>query len=274
MMINEADKKVFVEEVLAFYYENGRHDLPWRQPLYGQYFDPYRIVVSEIMLQQTQVRRVIDKYSMFLEHFNDTKSLSNASLGEVLQCWSGLGYNRRAQYLYNTAQVIEREYKGRFPEGIDILKKLPGIGTNTAGAILAYAFNKPCVFIETNIRTVYLHSFFSGQNNVADNAIIQLVRETLDLEQPRIWYWALMDYGSYIKKALGNANIRSKSYTIQSKFEGSVRQVRGKVVKQLGAGPQSFGQLLAIIPDDRLQASLDKLMCEGIIRKDNDMYLL
>ncbi|HET9174252.1 MAG TPA: hypothetical protein VFN56_03145, partial [Candidatus Saccharimonadales bacterium] len=138
--------------VWRHYEAHGRHDLPWRQPNAAGRFDPYAITVSECMLQQTQVSRVLGKYQEFLAQFPTVAALANADLGAVLRVWSGLGYNRRAKFLWQTAQLVLSSSSQQFPRSLPELVALPGIGANTAGAILAYAFNEPAVFVETNIR--------------------------------------------------------------------------------------------------------------------------
>jgi A/G-specific adenine glycosylase len=275
-MTNMQDKlrQGFYETLWGYYESHGRHDLPWRQPEAADTFDPYKVMVSEIMLQQTQVGRVIPKYQAFLEKFPTIATLSQAELGEVLRAWQGLGYNRRAKFLRQAAQKVTNEYDGVMPNTETELIKLPGIGKNTAGAILAYAFNKPAIFIETNIRTVYIHHFFADTSGVDDKEILDIVAKTIDTQQPRIFYWALMDYGTYLKQTQGNLNKLSKTYTKQSKFHGSKRQIRGAVVRRLSTGPQSYEQLQEVVLDQRLNAVLADLLAEGLISKQNAIYTL
>lgn len=260
--------EAFLQELWAYYDEHGR-DLPWRRTN-----DPYKIMVSEIMLQQTQVGRVAVKYEQLLEAFPDVGVLANAPLASVLKLWSGLGYNRRAKYLHTAAQIIRDEYKGNVPDNLKDLVNLPGIGHNTAGAILAYAFNKPAVFIETNIRTVYIHYFFKDQSNISDQQIIELINKTIDKENPRDFYWALMDWGTYIKSTIGNVSKNSKHYSKQSKFEGSLRQVRGKVLRELGVANRTLPQLLESIQDERVENVLTDLQKEKMITRRGQNYCL
>jgi A/G-specific adenine glycosylase len=267
-------RKDFQELILRYYHEHGRHDLPWRLPEGDGTFDPYKILVSEIMLQQTQVPRVIPKYTAFLAQFPTTSSIATASLGMVLKAWQGLGYNRRAKFLWQAAQMIEQEYGGALPHGQAALERLPGVGKNTAGAIRAYAFNEPAVFIETNIRTAYIHYFFKDQLQVTDTLIRQLVESTLDRQQSRIWYWALMDYGSYLKSTVGNVSRVSKSYAKQSRFQGSVRQLRGRVLKLLAGGQVGKADLLLQLGDERSEAVLAHLIQEGLVCESNGGYSL
>lgn len=268
-MIDDAAKQLFQETVWEYYQAHGRHDLPWRRRT-----DPYAVMVSELMLQQTQVGRVIPKYEQFMERFPDVKRLAAAPLGNVLRAWNGLGYNRRAKFLWQAARRIAEEHGGLFPGSAEELTALPGIGLNTAGAILAYAYNQPAVFLETNIRTVYIHHFFHDRTGVPDKDIAELVTTTLDREHPREWYWALMDYGAHLKKSIGNLNRHSANYAPQSAFEGSRRQVRGQVLRLLGEEPQTAAALGKHITDNRLPAVLDDLAKEGLITKQGRTYHL
>lgn len=273
--MEEHEISLFQETVWQHYAANGRHDLPWRQPEADGSFDPYKIFVSEMMLQQTQVPRVAPKYRQFLQAFPDVVSLSQASLGDVLRVWSGLGYNRRAKFLWEAARTAVREYDGKLPKTREQLVRLPGIGPNTAGAILAYAFNRPEIFIETNIRTVFIHHFFAEAEGVPDKDIKTVVAATMpDENNYREWYWALMDYGTHVKQTAGNASQRSKHFTRQSKFEGSRRQIRGKVLRLLAERPHSKPQLVKQMPDERLLAVVDDLQKEGFIAEVNGVFTL
>jgi A/G-specific adenine glycosylase len=217
----------FQQQIKRFYNENKR-DMPWRDTV-----DPYYILVSEFMLQQTQAERVLLKYGPFITRFPDFQTLSRAGLKEVLAAWQGLGYNRRAINLKETAEEIISRYSGKVPESTEELIQLPGIGKATAGAILAFVFNKPSVFIETNIRRVFIHFFFQDKKDIQDKEIIPLVEKTLDHENPRHWYYALMDYGAMLKKQGSNPNRKSAHYSRQAPFEGSNRQARGAILRHL-----------------------------------------
>lgn len=269
-MITKHEQNFFLETVWGYYRDYGRHDLPWRQPEPDGSFDSYKIMVSEIMLQQTQVPRVVPKYAEFLKRFPNVQSLAAAELGDVLRVWQGLGYNRRAKFLWQAAQKVTE--LGEFPAGQAELVKLPGIGSNTAGAILAYAHNEPAVFIETNIRTVYIYHFYGDRAEVDDQEIRELLDNTLDREQPREFYWALMDYGSHLKATVGNLNKVSKQYAKQSAFNGSRRQVRGAVLRALGGGPLTLVELRKMIPDKRIESVLQDLSAEGLIRTTRGTY--
>ncbi len=261
-----------VKTVWDFYETNGRHGLPWRQTT-----DPYQVLVSEIMLQQTQVERVIPKYEAFLEKWPTVQKLAKASLGDVLRAWQGLGYNRRAKMLHQCAREIVNEHGGVFPATYDELQKLPGIGPYTAGAVLAFAFDTPVPIIETNIRTVYLYHFFSKQSAVSEAKIVRYIELTLDQEKPREWYWALMDYGAHLKKLHGNLNKQAKSYSKQSKFKGSDREVRGAIIRALADKSYTRAQLqakLATFPKIKLCEQMQKLEAENLIVLQERKYQL
>lgn len=272
--MNKGDYRAFTRTVHEYYAQHGRRELPWRLPGTDGSFDPYAVLVSEIMLQQTQVSRVIPKFETFIRYFPMSAHMAQASLAEVLQLWSGLGYNRRAKFLWNAAQKIVQHYGGVVPSARDELQTLPGIGPNTAGAILAYAYNQPEVFVETNIRSVFIHHFFEGGDGVRDADIAELVRRTLPPGNAREWYWALMDYGTHLKQTHGNHARRSAGYSKQSAFAGSQRQIRGQVIRLLGNGPMLHEQLAAHIADARLQTVLAELSKEALIHKQNDRFFL
>lgn len=224
----------FKKEIWRHYRENGR-DLPWRRTR-----NPYRVFVSEVMLQQTQVPRALAKYGQFIRHFPSFRALAEAPLRDVLSEWKGLGYNRRALNLKRAAEIITAEHGGKLPKAPEELVKLPGVGPNTAGSIAAFAFDAPTVFIETNVRSVFIHFFFQDRAGIDDKEILPLIEETLDRKNPREWYYALMDYGNMLKKT-ANPNIRSRHYARQSPFKGSRREFRAKllafVVENPGATP-------------------------------------
>jgi A/G-specific adenine glycosylase len=257
--------KLFLEVLWEYYDKAGRGELPWRQPEPDGTFDPYKILVSEFMLQQTQVSRVIPKFQAFLSEFPTTQQLSEASLAAVLRQWSGLGYNRRAQYLHAAAKYIKE--LGYFPKSEAELRFCKGIGENTARAILCYAFNQPQVFIETNVRTVYLHHYFKDSQLVPDTSLWPIIERTLDTTKPREFYWALMDYGTYLKQTVGNVARASGSYKKQSVFTGSRRKIRGEVVAMLAQNSCTKQELQSRITDDRLESVLNDLLAEGLILK-------
>lgn len=220
------DTTNFQQLVWNFYDDNSRDDLPWRNT-----DDPYSIYISEIMLQQTQAPRVIKKYEAWLRDLPSFSAVANASKKDILSHWQGLGYNRRALYVRETAEIIVETYDGQLPSTEAELFDLPGIGPYTAGALQAFIFNKPVVFVETNIRTVFIHHFFGDEEDVSEAAIKEKVEVTLPEKRIKEWYWALMDYGTHLKKTVGNLNARSTSYQKQSKFTGSNRQLRAELTR-------------------------------------------
>ena len=253
----------FRQMVLSHYERYGR-DMAWRNTT-----DPYQILVSEIMLQQTQVDRVTKKFPEFIHAFPDFASLAAAPLAEVLSAWQGLGYNRRAIALQKCAIRVMNEYNGFLPADVDILVTFPGIGRATASSIAAFAFNMPVVFIETNIRRVFIHFFFTDTDTVSDAEILPLVEKALYPDNPRVWYWALMDLGTALKKTVPNPNRRSVHYTQQSPFEGSDRKIRGGILKLLLK--HQFLEEEEIIDrvaedPDRVRRILGALESEGFIR--------
>ena len=260
------EPRLFQKKVWRYFTQHGR-TLPWRKTS-----NPYRILVSEIMLQQTQVDRVIPKYRAWCKRFPTIRALADAPRSEVLTMWQGLGYNRRALALHRTAQMIIQQKK--FPHNYDTLISLPGIGPYTACAILAFAFNQPVVLIETNIRSVFIHHFFADQKNVHDRDILPIIEKTLDRRRPREWYWALMDYGAALKKTAGNASRRSAHYTKQSRFAGSDRQLRGQIVRYVGSQAASITNLKQHLTeaqiaatDSRLKKILNDLTSEGFLAR-------
>ena len=260
----------FHETVWA-YYRKAARSMPWRDNP-----EPYWVLVSELMLQQTQVARVLPKFLTFIDTFPTIKALAKAPLSDVLRQWSGLGYNRRAKFLHQAAQAVVQDYAGVIPQTIEELVKLPGIGKNTAGAIMAYAFNQPVVFIETNIRSVYFYHFFADQEQIDDKELYDVVAATLDTEHPRQWYWALMDYGTFLKQTVGNNSTRSKHYAKQSTFAGSVRQLRGAVLRLLlDEGPRTAAALSVQLDNDqRLPTVIKQLADEGFVVVSGDLIKL
>lgn len=269
--MHEQNILTFQREVYRLYKSLDRK-LPWRKTT-----DPYKILVSEIMLQQTQAERVIPKYQEFLKRFSTIKSLASVPLSDVLSKWQGLGYNRRAKMLHECAQAVCRDHGGSIPKNYEMLKSLPGIGPYTAGAIMTFAYNRPVSMIETNIRTVFLHHFFYGRRNVSDGELMCLIEKTLDRTNPREWYSALMDYGMLLKKEVRNINRRSKHYVKQSRFEGSDRQIRGKIIRELlRQKPLTTQALCELIRKDgkRTQAQLLCLASEGLVKASGKRWVV
>ena len=254
------------------HYHRHQRKMPWRETM-----NPYKILVSEIMLQQTQADRVVPKYLEFLDSFPTLGRLARASLQEVLQRWQGLGYNRRAKHLHDAAREIMERFDGTVPRSARDLRTLPGVGPYTAGAVRAFAFNAPAVFVETNIRRVFIHLFFPGRESVADREILPLVGVTLDCEDPRNWYYALMDFGVHLADIFGNANRRSAHYQRQGPFVGSVREVRGMIIRILTANGQMERSELerhAASEDSRFSTAIEGLARDGMIRLEGNLVSL
>lgn len=261
----------FREAVWGFYLSNKR-DFAWRQTI-----DPYAIVVSEVMLQQTQTRRVVEKFASFTQQFKTFQDLANAPARAVLAEWVGLGYNRRGLALHGIAQRVINEFDGQLPDDPEALETFKGLGPATAASIVTFAFNKPTVFIETNIRAVFLHTFFYDHQNVSDKELLPLIELTVDQHNPREWYYALMDYGVVLKKLYKNPSQKSKHHTVQSKFEGSDRQIRGAIVRTLTKQESvTLKQLHSLFPDQeqRIKKIVKKLCDERFIIQKSYAYQL
>ena len=258
--------KQFQAYILWWYSKHGRTHLPWREM-----YDPYHILVSELMLQQTQVERVIPKYLSFMKQFPNVETLAAAPLKDVLIAWQGLGYNRRAKFLHQTAKAVTQN-AGKFPNTVEGLLTLPGIGPYTASAIATFSYNQPVTVIETNIRTVFIHHFFTDQTAVPDSDLLPLIEESVYQENPRLWYAALMDYGSVLKRLLPNPTRKSKTYKKQSKFIGSVRQTRGEILRVLSAvdsiAKSDLLKQLESKQENHLKA-LEQLLSENLILDDS-----
>jgi A/G-specific adenine glycosylase len=276
----------FSKTMWDYYTRNGRN-LPWRNKP-----TPYEVVVSEIMLQQTQVARVVHKFNPFLKKFPNFAALAKASKIEVLREWQGLGYNRRGLNLQRLAKIVTEKYGGKLPKTYDSLLELPGIGPNTAGSIMAFAFNLPRAFIETNIRSVYIHFFFpevekvegrKACKKISDDQLMPFIKKSLDRKNPREWYYALMDYGSNLKRTLPNPSRRSSHHVQQSKFEGSNRQLRSYILRFVMEKPRSAGEiekkLTRLLANSRYTAeqitkNIADLTKEGFIKMDDKKYFV
>ena len=260
------------QKVIYTYYKTNRRAFPWRKTR-----NPYHILISEIMLQQTQTDRVIEKYEQFITQFKDFFSLAQIPLQEILRQWQGMGYNRRAVALKNIARIVVEQFQGRLPSSVEVLMTLPGIGRTTASAIAAFAFNAPTVFIETNIRSVFIHFFFQDRHNVKDCEILPFIEKTLDTSNPRKWYYALMDYGVMLKKLYPDLGKRSGHYKKQTPFKGSNRQVRGMILKALTATTDASEKELIqtlYISAEQIRKNLIQLEKEGFIKRTGKRFLI
>lgn len=258
-------------------------DLPWRRTR-----DPYAIWISEVMLQQTQTTRVDGRWQRWLARFPSVGALAAADAADVLDEWQGLGYNRRALTLHRAAEEV-MELGGELPEDAKKLEALPGIGPATAAGIRAFAFDLHSVYLETNVRSVFLHELFPSEEGVSDRVLVPLVSETCPADasdpadDPRTWYYALLDYGAYLKRTVPNPSRRSRTHATQSRFEGSHRQKRAELLRVLlahrgepdGLGLAAICEELARVEAKagrrpicapEVEALLDELSREGFCR--------
>lgn len=263
--------KRFQQEVLRYWRKSGRHELPWRKTK-----DPYRILISEVMLQQTQVSRVISKYKEFLNEFPAVKALAKAQLVDVLRLWSGLGYNRRAKYLHDSAIAIMQNYSGKFPKTYQELRTLSGIGDYTAKAVRVFAFNEPEVLIETNVRTAFFQYFsYSSvlqKTALRDLDILPVAEAAARGMDPREWHSALMDYGAHLKKSGVRLNAKSAHYTKQSKFEGSLRQVRGAILRVHATGGR-IEDIRGQYSSEMFESAFASLVSDGLLSERKKIVL-
>lgn len=275
------------QKIILDWHKKNRRDMSWKNTK-----DPYKILVSEVMLQQTQVARVLPKYKEFLKEFPTLQVLAKASDKKLLRVWQGLGYWRRALGLKNTAKAILKEYKGKFPKDPKVLETLPGIGPYTARALACFAFDHSEAFLDTNIRRVYLHFFFPKKKNISDKQILKIAQKAIPsisshnsrLRYPittsRKWHYALFDYGATVLKDK-KVNKQSRHYTKQSKFAGSFRSFRTKVIHFLLEQPQQTAtktkirQLLKTAKNpyapEKILASLEK---DSLIKRKRNSYSL
>jgi A/G-specific adenine glycosylase len=247
---------------------------------------PYFILLSEIMLQQTQVVRVIGYYDAWTKQFPSIDSLAAASTAEVLEAWQGLGYNRRALMLKRLATEVSENQEGRLPKTYEDLLKLPGVGPATAAGVMAFAHHSPAAYLETNERTVVLHELFPDRQDVCDKDVLKLVKELAKYVHDkgidaRTWNYALLDYGAYLKKAFRNPSRRSKQHSVQSRFEGSFRQKRAGVLKIiLEKEGLREEEILAQVKADKvfeldadiLLKVLSALSAEGFIKQESGKW--
>jgi A/G-specific adenine glycosylase len=227
------------------------------------------------MLQQTQADRVAERFPGFIASFPDFPSLARAPLRRLLAAWSGLGYNRRALALKETAARIVARPGGALPRSPEGLRPLPGIGRATAASIAAFAFNAPVAFVETNIRAAFIHEFFPTRRTVDDRELLPLVAQTLDRRNPREWYNALMDYGAMIKARHGNPARRSAHHRGQSPFAGSDRELRGRALRLMLAEGAAGARLLAArLGEDvpRVKRILGGLARDGLVKRRGERW--
>jgi A/G-specific adenine glycosylase len=256
------------------FYNTNKRLLRWREDI-----NPYYILVSEFMLQQTQVTRVIDFFDRFIATLPTIFDLASASQETMLSLWSGLGYNRRALYLRDAARIICHEYNGIMPQDFQLLLKIKGLGEYTARAIVTYSYNIPLIFIETNIRSVlfiYFQKQLINHNNIHDNDLKEIIEQLIDKKNSRDWYYALMDWGTHLKKIHKDKHLqKSHSFKQQSVFQNSFRQIRGKIIKLLlEQKVLTLDELLSICNDHRTPACLESLMKENFIIVENNKVVI
>lgn len=269
-MTDTPDIDAFRELVLGFWRDYGRHDLPWRAN-----HDPYPVLLSEIMLQQTQVTRVAPRFLAWLDRFPSIDALAAAPLSAVLEEWQGLGYNRRAVALKRAAETVSDEFGGVVPGELESLMGLSGVGPATAAGVRVFAYSLPARYLETNVRAVVLHHFFREADRVRDCDILPLLDLLLGEQDPRTWYWALLDYGAHLKRTVPNPSRRSAHHARQSVFEGSRRQRRARLLREVmaepGLGADEYAERLGI---DHQEAGeiLSDLADEGFLSAADDRY--
>lgn len=255
-------------------------DLPWRN-----LDDAFSVLVSEVMLQQTQVVRVMDYWPRFMRRFPTIDALAAAASYDVLALWQGLGYNRRALGLKRTADVCAAQWQGRLPSTVDELVRLPGVGPATAAGVVAFAYNEPAVYVETNVRTVFLHELFPEREGVTDKELAPYVRDAGGAAarvgvSPRVWNYALLDYGAHLKARHPNPSRRSAHYARQGAFAGSHREKRSYVLQCVLARPEGIERVEVKsaldeherqsgrdgLDDEAFEAIVDELRAEGFFR--------
>jgi A/G-specific adenine glycosylase len=259
--------KLFQKKILAWYAYHKRV-LPWRKKR-----DPYSIFISEIMSQQTQLIRVIPKFELWMQRFPNIQSLAEASVADVLKYWSGLGYNRRALNLKKAAEIIIKNFNGKFPNTEKELLQLPGIGKYTARALLCFAFNQQVAVVDTNIRKIIITQFSFDGN---EKELYKVAEQLLPKGKAYEWNQALMDYAAAVLKKEKILIPR------QSKFIGSHRYYRGQVLKYLVEHRKiELRNLGAIIKKDYsaldeiwLQKLVQELIREGFIVKKGNVITL
>ena len=287
------------EALFQWFKKYGRHDLPWRKTN-----DPYKILVSEVMLQQTQGSRALSKYDEFLKTFPSIKALAAAPLGAVLRAWSGLGYNRRAKYLWECARIVNAKYSGEFPKSFETLQELPGIGRGTAAALMSFAFGGDEPMIDTNIRRIIVRIFFlqrKSSHNIGsisrsydttnlDYVLYKFTKQIIPKGRGRDWNWAMMDVGALVCTAKHHDDAACPFQKLhgavedfqykkpQKKFKGSDRYYRGKIIAALACAPQGLASSrmrdIVKVSEQKFDAVVDGLHREGlVVRQRGKMQL-
>ncbi|HUW70646.1 MAG TPA: A/G-specific adenine glycosylase [bacterium] len=266
---SDEDKVAFRSAVLDFYDREGR-DFAWRATS-----DPWAILVSEVMLQQTQTARVVPKFDAWMARFPDAATLAAASTADVYDAWRGLGYNSRGIRLRACAAICVERYGGIPPVDERLLLELPGVGRYTARAVLAFAYGIPTAFLETNIRAALIFHFFPKADRVSDRALEAIAASLLVGNDPRTWYYALMDYGAWLKKHEPNPTRKAAAYARQTRFEGSVRQARGALLRTIANNGQA--NLEQVSAEAGIEYGLATeaaagLLRDGLIKQDGQTF--
>lgn len=256
----------FQQKILQYYQKNKR-DLPWRHTT-----DPYSILLSELMLQQTQVSRVIEYYTKWLHTWPTIQHLSKANRKDVLQAWIGLGYNTRGINLHKASQIIVEHYNGDVIAAMDDYKKIPGVGKYTSQAVKIFSTNADIITVDTNIRRIFIHEFNLPQD-ISDSKLWSIAQYCLPKGKSRQWHNALMDYGATY---LTSKKTGISPKTTQSTFEGSDRQIRAQILRDLLTKPLTLQDLTNQYnhSSDRLLKILEKMKKQEIIKQENKTYYL
>lgn len=271
----------FVHHVLARG-ESLYRDFAWRRTS-----DPYAVLVSEVMLQQTQVARVERYFEAWMERFPDLDALAAAPLEAVLRTWQGLGYNRRALALKRLAEKLVADAPAaraaKLPEDESGLRSLPGVGPATAAGVLAFAHDRHGRYLETNVRTVLLHELFADAHGVPDRQLLPVL-DAAACEAARqgvggrAWNCALLDYGSFLKRTLPNPSRRSAHHSRQSAFEGSRRQMRSRLLRLVMESPgfdaETYAGLLGELDIGVVCELLEELCAEGFLSCESGRFTI
>ena len=263
--ISETKIKNFNEKIFAWWKKNKR-TLPWRETT-----NPYYIMISEIMLQQTQVNRSVEKYLEFIKEYPTIKELAEASVSSVLKIWSGLGYNRRALWLQEAANQIVR--LNEFPKTPEELQKLKGIGPYTSRSILIFTFNYDIATVDTNIRRILIAENFA-KVNTKEKELFIIAQKLLPKGKARDWHNALMDYGALV---LTSAKTGIKPKTTISSSSKENRRFRGIIVKYLTRTTKAKKEKIVKncnIPNEKIDDILVGLIADGLVKKIRKYYTL
>ncbi len=279
-----------VREELITWYEDNKREYPWRNTS-----DAYAILVSEVMSQQTQLDRVTDAWQAFLDRWPTIATLANAERGDVIGFWSShrLGYNNRARYLHESAQLIQTEYDGAIPQSPDKLETLPGVGSYTANAVASFAFNSGNAVVDTNVKRVLYRSFSVPDET---SSFKTAANELLPPNKSRVWNNAMMELGAVACQktpqcdqqqcpwrtwcaAYASGDFTAPDVPEQPSFEGSRRQYRGRVIRALESkGPMKLSDLgprirVDYTPDNRewLESIVTDLADDGLIALNNEL---